>query len=210
MPRMTGGQVAHNRLLLAIVGLQKTSTRPALAERKLLFMPSELKRLHHSGQSHFITFTCYWRRPHMESAGACEMFVAALERARVRYRFRVYGFVVMPEHVHLLISEPERETVANAIQSLKISSSLRTAAERECDGRRSPLWQKRYYDRNIRDYDEFVEKLRYFHRNPVKRGLVERAEDWKWSSFRHYAQREDCGVEIESRWTADKRKTADA
>jgi putative transposase len=114
----------------------------------------------------------------------------------------------MPEHVHLLISEPERETVATAVQSMKLSSSLRTAARRGRNGKRSPLWQKRYYDRNIRDYDEFVEKLRYLHRNPVKRGLVETCENWKWSSFRHYATREDCGVEIESQWTADKRNAA--
>jgi putative transposase len=91
---------------------------------------------------------------------------------------------------------------------LKISSSLRTARARGCSECRSPLWQKRYYDRNIRDYAEFVEKLQYIHRNPVKRGLVERAEDWKWGSFRHYALHEECGVEIESQWAPDKRNTA--
>jgi putative transposase len=173
-------------------------------------MPSDLKRFHHSGQSHFVTFTCYRRRSHLKAPKVCAAFVAALERARLRYQFRVYGFVVMPEHVHLLISEPERGTVATAIQSLKISSSMRTAEDRVCGERRSPLWQKRYYDRNIRDYDEFVEKLRYIHRNPVNRELAENAEDWKWSSFRHYALGEDCGVEIESQWTADKRNTAEA
>ena len=176
----------------------------------LLLMPSGLKRFHHSGQSHFVTFTCYQRRPHLEDAKTCETFVTALEQARVRYKLRVYGFVAMPEHVHLLISEPDSGTVATVIQSLKISSSLRTAAERECGERGSPLWQKRYYDRNTRDYGEFVEKLQYIHRNPVRRGLVERAEDWKWSSFRHYALREYCGVDIESQWTADKRNKADA
>jgi putative transposase len=171
-------------------------------------MPIGLQRFHHSGQSHFVTFTCYRRCPHLEGAAAREVFVAALARARLRYLFRVFGFVVMPEHVHLLISEPESGTVASAIQALKISSSLRTSGNRECAGRRSPLWQKRYYDRNIRDYDEFVEKLRYIHRNPVTRGLVERAEDWKWSSFRHYALRQDCGMEIESQWMADQRNAA--
>jgi putative transposase len=111
----------------------------------------------------------------------------------------------MPEHVHLLISEPERSTVANAIQSLKISSSMRST--RLCNGgeQRPPQWQKRYYDRNVRDYDEFVEKLRYIHRNPVKRGLVEKPGDWQWSSFRHYLTGADSEVEIESQWTADKR-----
>jgi putative transposase len=163
-------------------------------------MPSGLKRFHHSGQSHFVTFTCYHRLPLLADDKTCQAFVLALERARKLYLFRVYGFIAMPEHVHLPISEPEGGTVAKAVQSLKVSSSLRTTAVRE-----SPLWQKRYYDRNIRDYAEFVEKLQYLHRNPVQRGLAEKAEDWKWGSFRHYALHEECGVEIESQWTADKR-----
>jgi len=52
------------------------------------------------------------------------------------------------------------------------------------------FWQKRYYDRNVRDKCEFREKLRYLHRNPVKRGLVQGRADWKWTSFRQYALRE--------------------
>ncbi|MCI0356749.1 MAG: hypothetical protein L0099_17195 [Acidobacteria bacterium] len=67
------------------------------------------------------------------------------------------------------------------------------------------LWQKRYYDHNVRKHQSFVEKLRYLHRNPVKRGLVERPEEWRWSSFRHYALAEIGPVEIESQWTADRR-----
>ena len=123
----------------------------------------------------------------------------SLERTRVLYGMRVYGFVVMPEHVHLLVSEPERGTIANAMQSLKISSAKRRSQVR---GPGDPGWQKRYHDCNIRDYDEFVEKLRYIHRNPVKRGLVGRPEAWPWSSFDHYASGKDCGVEIESARTA--------
>ena len=68
------------------------------------------------------------------------------------------------------------------------------------------FWQKRYYDRNVRDEREFMEKLRYLHRNPVKAGLCELPEDWPWSSFRHYARREKGVVEIESEWTARDRE----
>ena len=68
------------------------------------------------------------------------------------------------------------------------------------------FWQKRYYDFNVRNYAQFVEKLRYIHRNPVKAGLCERPEDWEWSSFRHYATGVDGGVEIASEWTARKRE----
>ena len=116
--------------------------------------------------------------------------------------FRVYGYVIMPDHVHLLVSEPIRGTLAQAIQSFKISSSLRTATAREFEGLRGPLWQKRYFDYNVKTNEEFEDRLRYLHRNPVRAGLCEKPEDWLWSSFRHYALHEQTAVTIESEWTA--------
>jgi hypothetical protein len=68
------------------------------------------------------------------------------------------------------------------------------------------LWQARYYDFNVRSEAKRVEKLRYIHRNPVKRGLVGSPEDWAWSSFRHYLSGVEGVVEIESQWTARKRE----
>ena len=115
----------------------------------------------------------------------------------------MYGYVVMPEHVHLLVNEPERDTLARAIQSLKQGVARRLGL-RAADS----FWQARYYDFNVWSEHKFVEKLRYIHRNPVKRGLVERPEDWTWSSFRHYATGEVGVVEIESQWTARKREGA--
>jgi putative transposase len=109
----------------------------------------------------------------------------------------------MPEHVHLLVNEPERDTLARAIQSLKQGVARRLAL-RAADS----FWQARYYDFNVWSERKFVEKLRYIHRNPVKRGLVEKPEDWAWSSFRHYANGETSVVEIESQWTARKRERA--
>ena len=137
----------------------------------------------------------------MRDERLCELFCACLERVRRKYGLRVYGYVVMPEHVHLLVSEPELAVLATAIQALKISVARRAMSL----GVDVPLWQKRYYDHNVRDYESFVEKLRYLHRNPVKRGLDERPEDWEWSSFRHYPTAEIGPVEIESQWTADRR-----
>ena len=77
-------------------------------------MPRGLYRFHHSGTSHFITFTCYRRYSYLADPAIRDLFVQALERTRSLYRMNIYGFVVMPEHVHLLISEPERGTVASA------------------------------------------------------------------------------------------------
>jgi len=103
----------------------------------------------------------------------------------------------MPEHVHLLVSEPKRALLSKAIQALKLSVSVQS--------RQRPFWQARYFDFNVHNEEKRVEKLRYMHRNPVKRGLVERPEDWEWSIFRHYATGVIGTVEIESQWTATRR-----
>ena len=181
-------------------------------------MPWGLTRFHQSGQSHFVTFCCYHRRRLLDTDERCRIFESALERVRRSYRLYVYGYVVMPEHVHLLLSEPncptqakiglewatppQHYTLADALKSLKQGVSRRLLGNAE------HFWQKRYYDFNIRNYPQFVEKLRYIHRNPVKRGLCERPEDWEWSSFRHYATGCEGRVEIESEWTARKRERA--
>ncbi len=169
-------------------------------------MPSGLRRYHHSGQSHFITFTCYHRYRYFATPDACGLFPLCLETMRRRFRMLIYGYVVMPEHVHLVVSEPETQTVADAMHFLKLSFAKRLRARRHSvDG--GPFWQKRYYDRNVRDAQEFAEKLDYVHNHPVKRGLVKQAGDWPWSSFRHYAYRELGVVEIESEWTVRDRET---
>jgi len=89
---------------------------------------------------------------------------------RLCFKMRIYGYVVMPEHVHLLVSEPASETLADAMHFLKLSFTKRLRHT-------GSFWQKRYYDRNIRDAAEFDEKLGYIHLNPVRAGLVERAID---------------------------------
>ena len=109
----------------------------------------------------------------------------------------------MPEHVHMLVSEPERGSLARAMQSLKQGVARRLALRAE-----DSFWQARYYDFNVWSERKFVEKLRYIHRNPVERGLVARPEDWAWSSFCHYLSGKVGTVEIESQWAARKREQA--
>lgn len=164
-------------------------------------MPWGLKRFHATRQLHFLTFSCYKRRPNLGTITSRSTFESALERVRQHYGFCAYGYVVMPEHVHMLVSEPEHGTLAQAMQSLK-QGVARTLALRATDS----FWQARYYDFNLWSEHKFVEKLRYIHRNPVERGLVARPEDWTWSSFRHYVNGEAGTVEIESQWTARKRE----
>jgi putative transposase len=171
-------------------------------------MARGLRRFQESGQSHFVTFSCYRRQPYFETVEERDLFVRCLEDMRRRFELCVYGYVVMPGHVHLLLSEPPRTKLADAIHCLKLSFAKRLRSRHA--EKSGTFWQKRYYDRNVRDYREFTVKLRYLHRNPVKCGLVLNPEDWKWSSYRHYALRESGIVEIESEWTArDREQKAD-
>ena len=195
-------------------------------------MPRDLVRIQQSRELHFITFSCYHHAPLLATPEARKLFEITLERVRRWYGFFIVGYVVMPDHVHLLMSEPERGSLAVVVQMLKqiVSRGLHRkphpsakSAERvghplpshpsaksaERVGHpNAPFWQRRYYDFNVWSYRKEVEKLRYLHRNPVRRGLVERPEDWEWSSFRHHATGEEGVVEIESRWTARKRERA--
>jgi len=156
-------------------------------------MPRGLRRFQQTRQMHFITFSCYRRQPKLSTVLARNVFEHSLERMRRTNWFCVAGYVVMPEHVHLLVTEPESSPLATALQALKQSVS-RTLSLRAP----KPFWQARYYDFNVWSAAKRIEKLRYLHRNPVARGLVEKPQDWPWSSFRHYATGVEGVVEIES------------
>ena len=132
-------------------------------------MPLGLKRYQQEGDDHFITFSCHHRNPYLDTPTSRDIFLDSLERTRSRCQFEILGYVVMPEHVHLLVSEPPDDLLSKALQALKISVS-RLLTER-------PFWQTRYYDFNVFTHDKRVEKLKYMHRNPVKRGLVTQPED---------------------------------
>ena len=83
-------------------------------------MTEGLHRFYGARDLHFLTFSCYQRQPLLGDAVRRDLFLRILERVRRRYRLVVLGYVVMPEHVHLLVSEPQRETLSIAIQALKI------------------------------------------------------------------------------------------
>jgi REP-associated tyrosine transposase len=159
-------------------------------------MRHNLKRYYGAGDLHFITCSCYRRQPLLATPRRRDLFLAVLEQMRRRYQFVVAGYVVMPEHIHLLISEPQIKTPSTVMQALKLGFARRVIAEAGRLGvphfsrfsRSGPqhIWQKRFYDFNVWTEHKRIEKLRYMHRNPVKRGLAESPELWRWSSFRTY------------------------
>ena len=162
-------------------------------------MPTGLKRYQGGGDCHFLTFSCYHRLPYLTEPGAYEAFARILERTRQRHAFRIYGYVLMPEHVHLLLSEPPKSPLATALKALKQETAKQLKAGRD------RFWQPRYYDFNVFSEAKFTEKLKYIHRNPVTRGIVAKPEDWPWSSFHHYVTGLPGTIEIESWWTEQAR-----
>jgi putative transposase len=159
-------------------------------------MPYGLKRFQRAEALHFITFSCFHRLPFLETWEAKEMIEAILEQTRARHQARVYAYVLMPEHVHLLINEPPSILVAQFLKAVKQITS------RKLRGQHEKFWQERYFDRNVYGEAARSEVIRYIHRNPVKRGLVASPGDYLWSSFNHYATGIRGTVEIESEWTA--------
>ena len=92
-------------------------------------MPWGLERWQGGHDLHFLTFSCYRRQPWLASAPRRDLFVKVLEQVRQRYQWVVIGYVVMPEHIHLLVSEPPQRALSTAIQALKLGFARRVLAE---------------------------------------------------------------------------------
>jgi putative transposase len=181
-------------------------------------VPRNLKRYYGAGDLHFITCSCYHRQPWLGSARRRDLFLTVLEQVRQRYAFVVLGYVVMPEHFNLLVCEPQRGTPSTVMQALKLGfarrvlgTSLRRRNQPTLWTATEPahVWQRRFYDFNVWTEHKRIEKLRYMHRNPVKRGLVLEPEQWRWSSFCSYAYGEAGTVKVNG-WEILKMQDEDA
>ena len=179
-----------------------------------------MRRYYGGGHLHFITCSCYRRLTLLGSASRRDKFIRILEEVRLRYRFVVVGYVVMPEHFHLLISEPQQGNPSKVMQVLKQRVARRLlAGHRKLRGQGSlygaalepeHFWQRRFYDFNVWSARKQGEKLSYMHRNPVKRGLVSAPELWACSSYRWYALGEAGVVKLNDWPTKLKRVSADS
>jgi putative transposase len=161
-------------------------------------MPKNLKRITGRGDLHFITFCCYQRRPLLASACTRNLAVQILKEVRAGCRFALVGYVIMPEHLHLLISECASVPVSKIIQIFKQRVSRRMRARKRAPkgqlrlgfpGQENLLrrfWQRRYYDFNVYSRAKVIEKLHYMHCNPVREKLVDHPGDWPWSSWCSY------------------------
>ena len=123
-------------------------------------MTQGLERRYGQGHHHFVTVSCYHRQPHFHSSESRQVFERCLEAIRQKYGFTIDAYVVMPEHVHLLVSEPSQGDLSVVMQALKVSVSRKMKAR--------PFWQRRFYDFNVFSDAKRIEKRRYIHRNPSR------------------------------------------
>jgi len=147
-----------------------------------------------------------------------DRFVKILDQVRARWNFPLIGYVVMPEHIHLLMGESGKGDPSKVLQVLKQKTSrILRAKQRSSAGQLSlrfadaqvdsgHFWQKRFYDFNVWSAKKLREKLDYMHLNPVKRKLVAHPKDWLWSSWSYYAKGPSGLIAIDS--ANPKRKTA--
>jgi putative transposase len=174
-------------------------------------MRNPLKRHYGQGNPHFVTFSCYRRRPLLGTARARDQFVRILDEVRCQHGFRVVGYVVMPEHVHLLISEPIKKDPSKILQALKqkvarillkrLNLTTSTQLSLPFDGSKveeAHFWQRRFYDFNVWSEEKLKEKLDYMHANPVQRRLVQHPRDCPWSSWVHYAGKGEVKIRMDS------------
>ena len=156
---------------------------------------------------HYLTASTYRRARVFDSPRFRNRFVKTLHALRALLGFKIFGWVLMPEHFHLLIWPSARAHPSRLIQSLKqrtaifILRNLRENQEHPWCRKmlerltlpstvhlHGPyrLWQRRFYGLNVWSEKKRLEKLTYMHNNPVKRRLVSSPDQWPWSSFRFY------------------------
>jgi putative transposase len=165
-----------------------------------------------AGHIHYLTFSCYKKLWLFKSPTLYSSFLQNIVRAKQRRLFDLYGYVVMPNHVHLLIYPYQDESISAILTAIKRPFSFQALNYlqnrwpeiheklRVSKGAREVrrFWQAGGgYDRNIYRDETFVKTLEYVHFNPVRKGLVESPVDWKWSSARFYDTKEADPIEVD-------------
>jgi putative transposase len=152
---------------------------------------------------HTLTFTCFHSLPLLSKERTCLWFVHAIKQARLKHSFDLWAWVAMPTHAHLLIYPKAPQTsTSKVLQSIR--SSVGKRAIDYLRKMKSPFLEKlkvitgrkiEYHfwqdgpghDRNLREPQAIHEEIRYLHENSMKAGLVDRIEDWRWSSASAWA-----------------------
>lgn len=160
---------------------------------------SRLRRLFLSNRCFFITVRLLKERAKLAEADF-SLLPLAHNRSRVVHRFYLTAWVFLPDHWHLICAPAYPVTISLVMKSIKTGSMILINRRR---GEGGELWQARFFDRALRTVKEYNEKVEYTHLNPVKAGLVHRAQDWRWPSVHEYSgvsageQKRRCALTID-------------
>jgi putative transposase len=144
----------------------------------------------------FITSTTWERRAILQSHQLCELLLNVIRENRAKCRFQVHEFVFMRDHIHLILTPARLVSLEKAVQFIKGGFSFRAKRENLFNGE---IWQKGYHENAIRDAAEYAQHIEYIWMNPVKAGLVERPEEYMYSSARLTAEVDSPPLQFEPR-----------
>ena len=164
-------------------------------------------------QAHAVNFSCFGRQPFFRGRNSPGWFLEVLDAARRKTPFDLWAYVIMPEHVHLLILPHEGVLMHSILSAVKQPMTRRVlwwveknnpaflaqmADRQPCGKVTHRFWQRGGgYDRNMRSVSEIHEKLKYIQLNPVRRGLVQESVEWPWSSAKAWATGVDEPIRID-------------
>ncbi len=129
--------------------------------------------------TYFITAGTFQKQQLLQSDRMAQLFLDVLHGYRSQEKYLLHEFVLMPDHFHLLITPIS--TLERALQLIKEGFSFRAKRELGFEGE---IWEKSFYDRRVRDWEEYSVFRQYIHRNPVKRGLAAVPDKYPYSSAR--------------------------
>ena len=165
----------------------------ALPDRKWSDM-SKLRRLFLPEHCYFVTTAVKNREHLLKDDAVCSLIVEDLRYYHKKHGFLFHGYVIMPDHLHILISVQGNATISQIMHDFK----SHTAQEiNRTLGRQGPFWQKGFYDHIIRDERDFKRRIDYIHRNPLTSGLVSNISEYAFSSFRNYYLDDDSMIKID-------------
>jgi len=142
-----------------------------------------VKRYHEDKALYFITTTTEGRKEIFKDSIACELLVNILIYNKFIYDFSVYGFVIMPDHFHIIIQPNGELNISEIMKKVKGNFSR---FYNKITGLKGGIWQQGFYDEGIRDEVQLREVIKYIHANPFKKGLVSDVREYKYSSYQYY------------------------
>jgi putative transposase len=161
-----------------------------------------VKRINEPGCFHELTFSCFHKQNSFVNDETCRLFMNALNDAKERHSFKILAYVIMPNHIHLLLCPgSDKDSISRILSGIKLSFSMRfSQLSKERTGKANGIfWQRGGgYDRYIQSKKAIRSSIEYIHANPVRKGLVATPEDWAWSSAKYYAGKSDYQLKMDN------------